>query len=103
MKIEFREAGHVAKLLPVGDVDEPPLPPNEAVGIHRLQRSVDVNGGEARRIGKLLLGHWQLIALLRTKARRLEAARELAEDVREPFTRVPPADVQDPFAEDRTV
>src|SRR4051812_34012368 len=55
------EIADIAQRLPVREADGPPFAINQALGLKALQPPVDVNRREARRVGKLLLGHRQLI------------------------------------------
>jgi hypothetical protein len=60
-----------------------------------------VDRSQAERVGELLLGHRQLIAIFFGKAVGMEPNRDLAQKMGEPRASVPPADVEHPFAKDR--
>src|SRR5918997_5284899 len=104
MKILAVEIADACELLPVANVDGPGADAvDEPIGFELLDGPVDVDGGEARGVAELLLGHRQLIAELISEARDLEAKRKFTKQVRDPSTRVAAADVSDPFAENRAV
>src|SRR4028119_310739 len=98
------EVSRVRQPLPVAYRDTPAaLPGDQALRFKGLQGSVDVHGRQADAVGKLLLGHRQLVIRLVPQSRDLQPERELAQKMSDSGMGIPAADIGDPFPEDRSV
>src|SRR5947209_763535 len=95
MKVEIAavEVAGIGKLAPIANDDPARVGAfDEPFGLEALQRAVDMDRSEARRVGQLLLSHRQLVVCLFSQTRNLEPERELAKQMGNARRRVAAAD-----------
>lgn len=101
MQIIRREAGDVAKAVPVREPDVTPASLDQPGGVERLEHPVDMDRGQSGRLPDLLLRHRQFIAVIGGATGGVAAHRELAQEMRDAAQAVARADIDHPFARDR--
>ena len=85
------------------DGEQASLEADQPVGPHPLEHAVDVDGGEAERVGYLLLGKRQLEAMVAGQVHIPHPDVELAHQVADRLGGVAPAGIDDPGAKHRLV
>ncbi len=101
VEIAWREVAGFLEGAPVLEVDVAAPAIDQSVRFQGLEHAIDVDRRQTGGIGELLLGHWQLEAVVRRHSAGLQPHREFTQDVRNAGTGIAAADVHHPFAEDR--
>lgn len=78
VEIPRAEIGSPNQRLPIWDRQLPSLADDQALALQTLEHSVDMNRGQADRIGELLLGERKIVAARRAQTERLHPGSDFA-------------------------
>src|SRR5690348_11393823 len=93
------EISDVPDRIPINETHDAPVPLDQPVALERLEHPVDMDSGEPGCIGKLLLGHRQLVNTPSAEGMRIHSECELAQKVGDPAAGVAASDVEHPLTE----
>ena len=97
MQIIGIEAGNASSALKVRNGQPPAVQLDQTVAAQLLQRAVDVDRGEARRVGEVDLGERKVAALVADEAGGAQLEQQLAEQMGDPLAGVALADIDAPI------
>lgn len=102
MQIPLIEVCRFSQTPPVGEAYLPTFTADQPLSLQSFQRPIDMHRSKAERIGKLLLCHGQVIAVIFGEPLRIKADRKLAKKVRSARPGVVAAYVEHPLTKDRS-